>query len=58
VYPVFVIFKVHEWESTIMDSLKRLENIDSGDMVLLTQGQAPGDGKSGGTNFLKFIVAE
>ncbi|MDK2939088.1 MAG: pyruvate kinase [Methanolobus sp.] len=58
VYPVFVILKVHEWEATIMDSLNRLGNIDPGDLVLLTQGQAPGEGKSGGTNFLKFIIAE
>ncbi|WMW25753.1 pyruvate kinase [Methanolobus sediminis] len=58
VYPVFVILKVHEWEVTIMDSLKRLGNIDSGDLVLLTQGQAPVEGKSSGTNFLKFIVAD
>jgi pyruvate kinase len=58
VYPVFVILKVHEWEATIMDSLKRLGNIEPGDLVLLTQGQVPGGGRSGGTNFLKFIVAE
>lgn len=58
VFPVFVLLKVHEWEDTIMDSLKRLGSIDRGDLVILTQGQSPGQGKSGGTNFLKFIVAE
>jgi pyruvate kinase len=58
VYPVFVILKVHKWEDTIMDSLKRLKNIEKGDLVILTQGQTAGMGKSGGTNFLKFIVAD
>jgi len=58
VYPVFVDSKVHEWENTIMGYLNSSGNIDRGDLVILTQGQAPGHGMSGGTNFLKFIVVE
>ncbi|MEZ5336286.1 MAG: pyruvate kinase [Methanolobus sp.] len=58
VYPVYVILKVPDWEDAIMDSLKRFGNIDSGDLVVLTQGQPSGKIKKGGTNLLKFIQVE
>ena len=55
VYPVLTKQKVYDWEETGMDALKKAELIETGNMVILTQGQISGHGKTGGTNLLKFI---
>ncbi|WP_406670108.1 pyruvate kinase [Methanolobus sp. ZRKC4] len=55
VYPVLTRQKVDDWEETVMDALNKASIVDSGDMVILTQGQVSGHGKPGGTNLLKFI---
>ncbi|WP_340820602.1 pyruvate kinase [Methanolobus sp. WCC4] len=55
VYPVLVKQKVSDWEVTAMDVLEKADLVGSGDMVILTQGQASGHGRPGGTNLLKFI---
>lgn len=55
VYPVLTRQKVDDWEETVMDALEKASIVDSGDMIILTQGQVSGHGKPGGTNLLKFI---
>ncbi|MDY0386625.1 MAG: pyruvate kinase [Methanolobus sp.] len=55
VYPVFIQGKVDDWEETVLDALNKASAVDSGDLIILTQGQVSGHGKPGGTNLLKFI---
>ncbi|SFM83117.1 pyruvate kinase [Methanolobus profundi] len=55
VHPVLASEKVDDWEEMTMDLLETSNMIESGDLLILTQGQVSGHGKPGGTNLLKFI---
>lgn len=56
VHPTCVREDVGDWEIIVTDTLKKCEIANSGDMIILTQGQPSGHGHPGGTNLLKFIT--
>lgn len=58
VYPFYVEGEVKDWELTAMETLKQYGLYESGELVIITQGQTAGHGKQGGTNLLKFIRLE
>lgn len=54
VYPIFTKSPVENWEERTIEKLRELELAKSGDLLVLTQGQA--SGKPGGTNMLKILT--
>ncbi|AEH60574.1 pyruvate kinase [Methanosalsum zhilinae DSM 4017] len=54
VFPVYVKKLETDWENTVLGKMKEWGIYQSGDIVVLTQGQSPG--RPGGTNLLKILT--
>lgn len=58
VHPTYVRELKGDWETMVIDHLRKSGAVGPGDMFILTQGQPSGRGRPGGTNLLKFIDIE